>query len=254
MALARAVSESFSRSSLTSSYCQGQSVRLTCCERTADPSWVFDCREFRLDPVDHIKDIFIQEVMKISGGRFENDDIDMNSITFEGDMKKRVCHPKFFSHPHLTLASKVQEPIEFFKPEPYQGQRPSAAENKTMWQTLMDRSAAKKRIQEIHALSASTLSPTTSPVLTNHNGFANNADGPTSFVRVTQGANLIHSPSQKPILVSTPMSNIQPFEARLVPSSQDNPSIKFESPRPPVPRWPGPSTAVPQSKLDKTRI
>ena len=40
----------------------------------------------RQNPLAHIREAFIQEVMKLEGGEFDVDKIDMDSITFESEL------------------------------------------------------------------------------------------------------------------------------------------------------------------------
>ena len=44
----------------------------------------------RDDPIEHIRDIFIQELMILNGGEFDDVRVDMDSLAFESNSSKHI--------------------------------------------------------------------------------------------------------------------------------------------------------------------
>ena len=87
------------------------------------------------NPVEHVRDILVQEVMNIEGSEFQNEAIDMDAISF-------------------AQSTVQQEPI-YNTPEPFRQDEESALSydsedvksnevKSTLWQTLNDRTTSKK--------------------------------------------------------------------------------------------------------------
>ena len=150
----------------------------------------------------------------LEGGEFDREDVDIDTINFE--------------------KSKIQEQVQFYTPEPYQGTKPPG-ENKTLWQTLMDRPGNKivnlkkvpgEKDQEKEVITAEDVG------LHNADLLSAMPSEPTLSTRVST-INIIKVPK------TSPRPNL--YNPNILPSIPDprRPPIKFDSPSPrPFPSLP----------------